>query len=79
MRLKTNTFDESTRRRMPKPTSCFGRHTSSQATFAFLLEFGEPDQRKALHMLSIVSRQRFGNLKAEHQKFIILTIIEFIS
>ena len=68
IRHKAKTRDVPAIHLMPRPPSFFGLHTSSHETFSLVVEFGDPDHRKALHMLSIVSRHRFGRRNTEHQK-----------
>ncbi|KAF8090155.1 hypothetical protein N665_0484s0005 [Sinapis alba] len=64
---------------IPRPPSIFGLHTSTHATFAFVVFMSGPDHRKAEHILSISLMHSLGSLKDESQKFVRLIITELIS
>lgn len=66
-------------RLIPSPPSDLGLQTSSQATLACLFEFGVPEQRKPLHILSSSLRHLLGSLMTKNQKLFMLIITVFIS
>lgn len=72
IRLSANTREVSHRRRMPKPPSSFGQQRSFHATLAVCVMVGDPDHKKALHMLSIVSKQPCSKINTELQKLMVV-------
>lgn len=77
--FNANTQPVSLSLRRPKPPSSLGLQTSSQETFSLYVMVGDPDQRNALYMLSMVSRQPLGSRNAELQKFTVLVITVLMS
>lgn len=64
---------------IPNPPSAFGRHTSFQLTFAFVVFNSGTDHRNAENKRSISFKQLPGSRKADIQKFARLVITELIS